>query len=112
MGLEAEVEVCHHLQLASRGNSFIGSGAYPSWSNFESEIQNFLDLRRGQVARDSRVSGPRVIASHDQKRDEAEHSRKVAEPAPLADSSYGLLPTNLPWIRVCGVFSPYHLWPG
>ena len=51
MALEADVEVCHHLPLASRGNSFIGSGAYPSWSNFESEIQNFLDLRRGQVAR-------------------------------------------------------------
>jgi hypothetical protein len=51
VGLEADVDVCHHPQLASRSNSFIGSVAYPFWSNFESEIQNFLDLRRGQVAR-------------------------------------------------------------
>jgi hypothetical protein len=49
--LEADVEVCHHLQVASCSNSFIGSGAYPFWFVFESDIQNFLDLRRRKVAR-------------------------------------------------------------
>jgi hypothetical protein len=52
VGLEADVEVCHYRQLARCDNSFIASGAYSCWFNFESERQNFLDLRRTQVARD------------------------------------------------------------